>query len=109
MEALVNPSIASGVAGPNLIVANGVALLKQSKTLFRQIQNCGTVPVKYLVDNDNLCTDQNFHGILAACTAQDDGLGSIINFSKVMDRVTILGVGGNPRVCTFIGTTSETL
>lgn len=106
-EALVYPSLGSGVAGPNLITANGVALLKQSKTLFRQIQNCGTVPVKYLVDNDNLATDLNFHGILAACTAVDDGLGSIIDFSKVTDRVSIIGVGGTARVCTFIGTTSE--
>lgn len=108
VERLSTTMESSGVLGPNLITANGQALPRQKKTLFRQIQNCGTVPVKYLIDNDNDCTALNFHGVLAACTAEDDGLGSILNLSKVSDRVTIIGVGGTPRVCTFVGVTPET-
>lgn len=109
LQRLSQPMVSTGVLGPALIIADGVALPAQKATLFRTIQNCGTVAVKYLVDNDNLCTDLNFHGILAACTAEDDGLGSIVDFSKVTDRVSIKGVGSTtPRVCTFVGTTPET-
>ncbi len=102
LKRITQPLQSSAVQGPNLIEANGVALLPAKGTLCRQLQNCGTVPVKYLIDNQNDCTAANFHGILAACTATDDGLGSIVDFSKVTDRVTILGVGGTPRVCSLV-------
>lgn len=109
VERLSTTMQSTGVLGPNIVVANGQALPEQKKTLFRQIQNCGTVPVKYLISNTEDCTALNFHGVLAACTAEDDGLGSILNLSKVSERVTILGVGGTPRVCTFVGVTPETI
>lgn len=109
LKRITQPLVSTGVLGPNVIVADGVALLPQKATLFRVIQNCGTVAVKYLVDNNNLCTDDNFHGVLAGCSSQDDGLGSIVDFSKITDRVSIKGVGSTtPRVCTFVGVTPET-
>jgi len=109
LQRITQPLVSTGVLGPNIISADGEALPAQKATVFRVIQNCGTVAVKYLVDNDNLCTEANFHGILAACSAQDDGLGSIVDFSKVTDRITIKGVGStSPRVCTFVGVTPET-
>jgi len=74
---------------------------------FRVIQNCGTVPVKFLVDNVNNATALNFHGVLAACTAIDDGTGSVQSFGITGDRVSIFGVGGNPRVCIFEGISPE--
>lgn len=109
LQRITQPLVSTGILGPRLIEADGEALPQQKATVFRVLQNCGTVPVKYLVDNNSNCTDANFHGVLAACTAQDDGLGSIIDFSKVTDRITIKGVGSTtPRVCTFVGVTPET-
>ncbi len=105
LERITSPQTSTGVMGPALIVANGECLSRQNGTMFRVVQNCGTVPVKFLIDNANDCTADNFHGVLNACVSQDDGTGGIINFNSVTDRVSILGVGGTPRVCTFIGTT----
>jgi hypothetical protein len=107
LDALGTPQQSSGILPPLLVVANGQALDKASGTHFRILQNCGTVPVKFLIDNDNNCTADMFHGVLAACTVQDDGTGGIINFDKVGDRVSIIGVGGNPRVSVFVGTLSN--
>lgn len=100
-EGVITSQKGVSVLPPRIVTANGVALdqrLRPDGVAFRQIQNCGTVPVKYLIDNENNCTAENFHGILAACTAVDDGLGSVLQFSITADRVSILGVGGNPRV-----------
>ena len=96
---------------PSLITANGTALQKRNKMAFRVIQNCGTVPVKFLVSNTEgeVPTADMFHGILAACTAIDDGTGSLQSFGITGDRVAILGVGGNPRVCVFQGAAQEGL
>lgn len=90
------------VLPPRIVAANGTALEKKNRRMaFRTIQNCGIVPVKFLVDNVNDATALNFHGILAACSAEDDGLGSVQPFGITGDRVSILGVGGNPRVCIY--------
>lgn len=97
------------VKGPNLVTANGEVLAKTVFAAFRQIQNCGTVPVKYLVSNTGDCDANTFHGILAACSAIDDGLGSVAQFGVTGDRVTIFGVGGNPRVAVFEGSAPEGL
>lgn len=94
---------------PALITANGTALQKRNKMAFRVIQNCGILPVKFLVSNTEgeVPTADMFHGILAACTALDDGTGSLQSFGITGDRVAILGVGGNPRVCVFEGVAPE--
>ena len=89
------------VRPPKIVAANGEVLDKQFRAAFRQIQNCGTNAVKFLVDNVANCTEENFHGILAACTSTDDGLGSIANFGKTGDRVTIFSTSGTHRVCVF--------
>lgn len=109
LQRITQPLVSTGVLGPIISSADGEILPAQKATVFRVLQNCGTIAVKYLVDNDNLCTDANFHGVLAACSVQDDGLGSIIDFSKVTDRISIKGVGATtPRVCAFVGVTPET-
>ena len=90
------------VLPPRIVAANGVALERKKRRMaFRVIQNCGTVPVKFLDDNENLATAINFHGILAACSAEDDGLGSVQAFGISGNQVSIIGVGGTPRVCIY--------
>lgn len=103
LEAQVSTQNGVVLQPPRIVTANGEALPRAPKAAFRIIQNCGIVPVKYLCDPENSCTADMFHGILAPGNAVDDGLGSLINFTITGERVTILGVGGNPRVCTFIG------
>lgn len=103
LETLSSPQSSAGVLPHNIVTANGEVLPKQVGTVFRQIQNCGTVPVKYYVSNTADCSAEVFHGILAACVAQDDGTGGAANFDRLTHRVTILGVGGNPRVAVFVG------
>ena len=99
LEAAVQSQRGAQVLGPRIVTANGVCCdERQGGVLLRQIQNCSIVPVKYLIDNDNNCTADNFHGILAACSAVDDGLGSVLQMSITSQRISILGVGGNPRV-----------
>lgn len=94
------------VLPPAIVTTNGVALLKRNKMSFRVIQNCATTPVKFLVDDVNLCTAENFHGILAACTATDDGLGGAQSFGITGGRVSIFSAS-TPRVCTFEGVSPE--
>ena len=99
LEGFITSQKGTVVLPPNIVIANGVCVTKRQGVAFRQIQNCGTTVVKYLIDNANLCTALNFHGILAAGSAVDDGLGSILQFNINGDRISILGVGGDPRVC----------
>jgi hypothetical protein len=107
LEALSTPLVSTGILPVNLIVVAGEALPKQNGTAFRVLQNCGTVPVKFLIDNENNCTRDNFHGILSAGVAQDDGMGGIINFDKVGDRITVFVDSGSVRVATFVGTHAD--
>lgn len=94
------------VRPPRIVTANGEVLAKQSRAAFRQIQNCGTNAVKFLIDNVNACTADNFHGILAGGSATDDGLGSVVNFGITGDRVTIYAASA-PRICVFEGVAPE--
>lgn len=99
LEAAVQSQRGIQVLGPRIVTANGVCCdERQGGVVLRQIQNCSIVPVKYLIDNDNNCDANNFHGILAACSAVDDGLGSVLQMSITSQRISIFGVGGNPRV-----------
>lgn len=89
------------VLGPNIVTAAGQVFSRKRGVAWREMQNCGIVPVKYLIDNNADCTANNFHGILAAGTAVDDGLGSIRQFNITGDRVTVFVDSGNLRVCTL--------
>lgn len=87
--------------GPRLVTAAGPVFEKARGITWREMQNCGIVPVKYLVDNNADCSANNFHGILAAGNAVDDGLGSVRQFNITGDRVTVFVDSGAVRVCTF--------
>jgi hypothetical protein len=86
---------------PNVVVANGVALADKPNLFIRTLQNCGTIPVKWIVGSTVNPTSNSFHGVLAACTDIDDGSSSILDLSSIKGDVRILGVGGSPRVATF--------
>lgn len=98
------------VAAPRLVtgLANVVTEVFTAKqgVAFRMIQNCGTTAVKVAVNTDVDAT--SFHFVLAACSAQDDGLGSVQDLSRFEGRVTITSTGAY-RVCTFEAMAPEAL
>jgi len=90
------PHIIAGVGGTALI-----ALERCTGAAFRVIQNLGTAAVYWLVGNSETADNiTNFHGVLAAGNAVDDGLGSVQTFTAVRERVTIFSTG-TIRVATF--------
>lgn len=99
LEAFVGQGRGNEVSPPRIVEANGMVFQqRQNGVIQRQIQNCGTLPVKFLLDNNSDCTKDNFHGILAGGSVVDDGLGSVQNFNNTGDRVSIFCTG-TPRVC----------
>jgi len=84
------------------VVANEAtkpALDAKKDVSIRQLQNCGTRKVYWSVNS--VPTAEMFHGILAGCSVQDDGLGSVKDFSNIVGAVYIFDAGGNPRVATY--------
>ncbi len=84
---------------PRLIEASGLAFEKNDSTVWKFLQNCGTNVVYWAagVGAGDVSTT-NFHGILAACTAQDDGLGSVVNLSRIPGPIYLYSVSGVMRV-----------
>ena len=91
---------------PKIVTANGEAAPMREGVAKRFLHNLGTNAVKYLIDttpNTDAtvvppnCAADNFHDVLAGGSVVDDGLGSLVEF-PVKSRISILGVGGNPRV-----------
>ncbi len=99
LEGFITSQKGTSIKGPRLVTAAGVVADKATGVAFRQIQNCGIVPVKYLIDNNALCTANNFHGVLAAGSAVDDGLGSVLQFNITGDRISVFVDSGAVRVC----------
>lgn len=101
MEAMVGSGRGNEVFPPRIVEANGAVFQQKPEgVIMRQIQNCGTLPVKFLIDNNADCTKDNFHGILAGGSVVDDGLGSIMNFNATPDRISIFCTG-TPRLATL--------
>ena len=89
------------VRPPNILTAAGAeqAFANDNDVALRVLQNCGTVPV-YVCIGDT-ASAVNFHYILAACSATDDGLGSVMDCSKYKGAVSIYSSAAH-RVATFI-------
>jgi len=66
-----------------------------------EIQNNGAFPVKWAVNS--VVSANSYNGILAACSAVEDGLGSIRRFVGLKGYVSVMSVGGAGSVSTFIG------
>lgn len=90
---ILGPRVITGAAGEII-----VALTDRREGISRVIQNCGTATVKYAVNtNPNA---EEFHGILAGCASQDDGLGSVLDCSNYRGEVRIWSADAY-RVCVF--------
>jgi len=96
------------IDAPRLVIAAGEAFDDQEGVCLRVLQNCGTTACYYLVydDKDPVTPPTNpsagnFHGILAGGSAQDDGLGSILDCSRFKGRILVAPVSGGVRLATF--------
>lgn len=62
----------------------------------RVLQNVGTVPVLYRLGGT--AAADNYHGVLAPCTAARDGLGSVVDLSAWRGSVSIAVESGTGEV-----------
>ena len=69
---------------------------------FLLIQNVGTTPVFYRLANfasgAGACSTTNYTGILAACTADEDGTGGVISFSGYTGGISFRVASGTGKV-----------
>lgn len=97
------------VREPNIVEANdGVSTLvfeDEPHVGIRYLQNCCAFPVKYAINQP--VTADSFHGILAACDATDDGLGSPVDLTRFRGAIYAMATGGAMRVATVIAYTPE--
>jgi len=89
--------------GPNVAILGTIATAggkdlecfpQAPKDYVRIIQNCGTNAVKLLYSNSGQASAAQFHQILTACSAQDDGTGGNVRVI-CSDKVTAIGADGN--------------
>ena len=86
----------------NLITADGIALLDDANVVIRGLQNVGTTAVRWVCDADNNPDINNFHGVLQAGDALDDGKGGSVDLSGYRGTIRIAAAAGSPRVAPFI-------
>ena len=92
MDLLVEP--------PNIVVAAGIALTDYNDCVIRHMQNVGTNAL--LIRIGAAPTIDNYHFVLAAGTAANDGLGGCVDLSRVRGNIYVAGAdGAAPRVSTF--------
>lgn len=88
---------------PNIITADGVALIDRPRIVVRMLQNIGTSAVYVGIDPSNNPNVDAYHFVLAAGTAANDGLGGQVDLSRIKGtvRVTDASGSGTPRVATL--------
>ncbi len=94
------------IYAPSLIIqATGAAYdleLDVSKTYVIILQNCGITNIKWSIDSTSQ-TD-SFHGVMAACSVADDGLGGILTLPALSgkNRISLFSDGASKRVATWM-------
>lgn len=83
--------LGTGVSAPLLVTVTNNAVVTVLSTnesttagrvVLRTIQNVGTNPVLYCIASTNV-SPTNFHGVLAGGSGMRDGLGSLLDVSRV--------------------------
>ena len=65
------------------------------------IQNVGTFPIFYALNT--IAGPNEYHGILAAGNAAQDGLGSVVDLSRdSVEYVSLYASGGDSKVCVYL-------
>jgi hypothetical protein len=94
---------AEAVAVPQILaVSNAVVTVfgtnnstSGGRVLLRTLQNTGTNAVLYLINPSSTVSSTNYHGVLAGGVAVRDGLGSVLDLSKVPYPVSLITESAN--------------
>jgi hypothetical protein len=97
--------LAEGVSAPQVVtVTTNVVTVYSNRTgvaygrvLGRTIQNCGTNAFLYLIGSTNVSAT-NYHGVVAGGSAVRDGLGSILDLSRVTAPVSMRCESGTTEI-----------
>jgi hypothetical protein len=88
-------SVSTGASTPT-------GLSDECSPAFLLIQNVGTTPVFYRLANfasgAGACSTTNYTGILAACTADEDGTGGVISFAGYTGGISFVVASGTGKV-----------
>jgi hypothetical protein len=99
---------AEGVSAPALVTVTNTSVVTvfgsttndsvtAGRVLFRSIQNVGTVPILYRINSTNVSVT-NYHGVIAGGTTNRDGLGSVLDLSRIRWPVSLRTEGGGGQV-----------
>jgi acetyl-CoA carboxylase carboxyltransferase component len=97
---------AEACASPQVLTVNSSGVVtvfgtnnatQLGRILYRSIQNTGVVPFLYTINSTNVSTS-NYHGVVAGGQVIRDGLGSIVDFSKIPYPVSMTTESGSTTV-----------
>jgi hypothetical protein len=97
---------ATAVSAPQIVTVTSTAVstvfslnpsLGVGRPILRTVQNTGTQPVLYLINSTNVSTT-SYHGVLAAGQANRDGLGTVLDLSKVPFPVSFITESGSTTI-----------
>lgn len=98
--------LASAVSNPQIVNVTNNAVVtvfannpsrSKGRVILRTIQNTGTVPFLYLINSTNVST-ANYHGVVAGGALVRDGLGSILDLSKISYPISLTTETGGTTV-----------
>jgi hypothetical protein len=92
-EAIAAPQVLV-IASTNVVTVFGTNnVTTTGRILYRSIQNTGVVPFLYTINSTNVSIT-NYHGVVAGGSIIRDGLGSIVDFSKIPYPVSLTTESG---------------
>jgi hypothetical protein len=96
-ESIAAPQIITVTTTPQtLFTTNGSRT--SGRVLFRSIQNTGTQPVLYALNSGGTVTTASYHGVIAGGSGTRDGLGSIVDLSRIPYPVTVATESGTTTI-----------
>lgn len=88
------------VEDPKMKFVAGLILSGDKRAAIRTIENCGTVAVYWRCNGD--ASAASFHGVLKACTLDDDGTGGFVDLSRFQGDIYVAPATGSAiRVTAF--------
>lgn len=90
-----SPNVVTVTTTPQTVFTQNLALT-DGRVLVRTLQNTGTTPVLYAIGAT--VTGTAYHGILAGGSVAKDGLGTVLDLSRVRGTVSLMTESGTSTV-----------